>query len=196
MLFDPYRLDFRPGDHVLWKGEDAKRPAVVQSVDAVERTAKIRYSDTGTTELASVLELDPHGTSDWSALAPAMFDGLGVRRGDFVFIHKNGTNGLESPRVPRIGEVEPWVREPPVVHDNGQYGGWRQQMYEIGMSIAQRREFDVYEGSVQKVSKDDTTLDWFGEVLDVSFRFVLFCYGNLIMGNIASPGWYGASRIS
>ncbi|KAI0319861.1 hypothetical protein OF83DRAFT_1275465 [Amylostereum chailletii] len=164
---NPDEYDCWPGDHVIWKGEDSKRPAVVQSVDAVERTAEIRYSDTGTTELASVLELDPHGTSDWSALAPAMFDGLGVRRGDFVFIHKNGSNGLESPRVPRIGEVEPWVREPPVVHDNGEYGGWRQQMYEIGMSIARRQEFDVYEGAVQKVSKDDKTLDWFGEVLDL-----------------------------
>jgi len=164
----------RPGDHVLWKGEDEKRVAVVQSVNAVDRRATIRFSDTGTIELASALELDPHGTNDWSAVAPATFDGLGVRRGDFVFIHREGTtNGLEKPKVPRIGEVEPWVRELPVVHPDGHYGGWRKAMADIGMDIAHRREPDhIVEGKIRKPSPDDTSLNWFGEVSNVCFTLI------------------------
>ncbi|KAI9513052.1 hypothetical protein F5148DRAFT_463736 [Russula earlei] len=163
---NPDEYDCWPGDHVLWKGEDEKRVAVVQSVNALDRTATIRFSDTGTIELASVLELDPHGTNDWSAVAPTTFDGLGVRRGDFVFIHHEGTtNGLEKPKVPRIGEVEPWVRELPVVHPDGHYGGWRKTMAEIGMDIAHRRGPDqIVEGKIRKPGPDDTSLNWFGEV--------------------------------
>ncbi|KAN0135671.1 ubiquitin-conjugating enzyme3 like-protein [Lactarius tabidus] len=163
---NPDEYDCWPGDHVLWKGEDEKRVAVVQSVNAVDRTATIRFGDTGAIELASVLELDPHGTNDWSAVAPTTFDGLGVRRGDFVFIHREGTtNGLEKPKVPRIGEVEPWVREPPIVHADGHYGGWRKTMADIGMNIAHRREPDhIVEGRIRKPGPDNTSLNWFGEV--------------------------------
>ncbi|KAI0307690.1 hypothetical protein B0F90DRAFT_1807124 [Multifurca ochricompacta] len=166
---NPDEYDCWPGDHVLWKGEDEKRVAVVQSVNAVDRTATIRFSDTGGIELASVLELDPHGTNDWSAVAPATFDGLGVRRGDFVFIHREGTtNGLEKPKVPRIGEVEPWVREPPIVHADGHYGGWRKMMADIGMDIAHRREPDhIVEGRIRKPGPTDASLNWFGEVSDL-----------------------------
>ena len=158
----------RPGDHVIWKSEDEKRAAVVQSVNAVDRTASVRYSDMGNVELVSLLELDPHGTSDWSAATPAPFDGLGVRRGDFVFIHSEGLhNGLEAPRIPRIGEIEPWVREPPIVHGNGTYGGWRKLMGDIGMDIARRREQErLTEGRICR--PDDRSFDWFGEVSDVS----------------------------
>ena len=85
-VFKDADVHVRPGDHVIWKTEDQKRAAIVQSVNAVDRTAQVYCKDTGTTELASLLELDPHGTGDWSAIAPT--DGLGVRRGDFVFIHK------------------------------------------------------------------------------------------------------------
>ncbi|KAH8998837.1 hypothetical protein EDB86DRAFT_2910381 [Lactarius hatsudake] len=163
---NPDEYDCWPGDHVLWKGEDEKRVAVVQSVNAVDRTATIRFGDTGAIELASVLELDPHGTNDWSAVAPTSFDGLGVRRGDFVFIHREGTtNGLEKPKVPRIGEVEPWVREAPIVHADGHYGGWRKTMADIGMNIAHRRESDhIVEGRIRKPGPDNTSLNWFGEV--------------------------------
>ncbi|KAI9445331.1 hypothetical protein H4582DRAFT_2071007 [Lactarius indigo] len=163
---NPDEYDCWPGDHILWKGEDEKRVAVVQSVNAVDRTATIRFGDTGAIELASVLELDPHGTNDWSAVAPTSFDGLGVRRGDFVFIHREGTtNGLEKPKVPRIGEVEPWVREAPIVHADGHYGGWRKTMADIGMNIAHRRESDhIVEGRIRKPGPDNTSLNWFGEV--------------------------------
>ncbi|KZV76968.1 hypothetical protein PENSPDRAFT_597485 [Peniophora sp. CONT] len=166
---NPDEYDCWPGEHVMWKTEDEKRSAVVLSVDANERTARVRYSDTGETQLASVLELDPHGSSGWSPAAPTQFDGLGVRRGDFVFIHREGdTNGLEAPRVPRIGEVEPWVREAPIVHDDGHYMGWREDMYNIGMAIARRREHDdSHEGAIRRVRPGDTSFDWFGEVIEL-----------------------------
>lgn len=159
----------RPGDHVIWKTEDQTRAAIVQSVNAVDRIAQVRCEDNGQTELASLLELDPHGSSDWSSVAPT--DGLGVHRGDFVFIHKPGmTNGAEAPMVPRIGEVEEWVREPPVVSSAGRLGGWRREMADIGNRIAERRGMDptIEEGELQRPKKGDTHLDWFGEVVDVS----------------------------
>lgn len=156
----------RPGDHVLWKGEDEKRAAVVQSVNARDRTADVVFSDTGSRELVSVLELDPHGTGDWSATSPTTFDGLGLRRGDFVFIGES--NGMEPPRVPRIGEVEMWVREAPVMDERGQLGGWRKEMSDMGHDIARKRETEkTVEGKILRPSSDDTSLNWFGEVSDV-----------------------------
>ena len=141
----------------------------MQSVNAQDRTAYVRVVETGAIELASVLELDAHGTNDWSALAPTN-DGLGVRRGDFVFIHREGTtNGVEPPMVPRIGEVEEWVRETPTVSPNGQLGGWRRQMADIGTRIAEERgrEGSVEEPPIRRPQKGDASLNWFGEVTDV-----------------------------
>ena len=105
-----------------------------------------------------------------SALAPTN-DGLGVRRGDFVFIHRDGgSNGVEPPMVPRIGEVEEWVRENPVVGANGQLGGWRRDMADLGTRIAEDRgkENSVEESPIKRPDKDDSSLSWFGEVMDVS----------------------------
>jgi hypothetical protein len=47
----------RSSDYVLWKGEDERHVSVVQSINPVNRTATIRFSDTGVIELVSVLEL-------------------------------------------------------------------------------------------------------------------------------------------
>ncbi|KAJ8487538.1 hypothetical protein ONZ51_g4099 [Trametes cubensis] len=166
---NPDEYDCWPGDHVIWKTEDEKRHVVVQSVNAQDRTAYVRVVETGAIELASVLELDPHGTGDWSALSPAS-DGLGVRRGDFVFIHREGTtNGAKPPMVPRIGEVEEWVRDPPTVGPNGQLGGWRREMTDIGTRIAEQRgqEGSVEEAPIKRPQKGDNSLNWFGEVLDL-----------------------------
>ncbi|KAH9899514.1 hypothetical protein C8Q73DRAFT_639825 [Cubamyces lactineus] len=166
---NPDEYDCWPGDHVIWKTEDEKRHVVIQSVNAQDRTAYVRVVETGAIELASVLELDPHGTGDWSALSPAS-DGLGVRRGDFVFIHREGTtNGAKPPMVPRIGEVEEWVRDPPTVGPNGQLGGWRREMTDIGTRIAEQRgqEGSVEEAPIKRPQKSDTSLSWFGEVLDL-----------------------------
>ncbi|KZT05999.1 uncharacterized protein LAESUDRAFT_759881 [Laetiporus sulphureus 93-53] len=165
---NPDEYDCWPGDHVIWKTEDQKRAAIVQSVNAVERTALIRCMDTQSIELASLLELDPHGTADWSSVSPTA--GLGVHRGDLVFIHNEGTtNGAEYPMVPRIGEVEEWVRELPMVNPNGQLGGWRRDMADIGARIAERRGKDpsIEEGHIQRPKKDDHRLNWFGEIIDL-----------------------------
>ena len=147
--------------------------------------------ETGAIELASVLELDPHGTNDWSALAPN--DGLGVRRGDLVFVHGEGaTNGVMSPMVPRIGEVEDWVRETPVVGTNGQLAGWRREMADLGTHIAEERgkENSVEEPPIKRPEKDDTSLGWFGEVMNVSptrYHGSGAC-GILTRSGIAAPG--------
>lgn len=165
---NPDEYDCWPGDHVIWKTEDQRRAAIVQSVNAVDRTAQVLCLDTAMTELASVLELDPHGMSDWSAVAP--HDGLGVRRGDFVFIHKEGkTNGAEAPMVPRIGEIEEWVREPPLSPETSQLGGWRREMTDIGNRIAERRGKDpsIEEGEIQRPEKGNPKLNWFGEVAEL-----------------------------
>ncbi|CAE6495755.1 unnamed protein product [Rhizoctonia solani] len=100
--------DCWPGDYVRWKNEDETRVAVVQATHAQNRTAKVMWygSDPPQIETVSVLELDPHG--------PSGTETFGVRRGDFVFLHRPGTtNGAQLPAVPRIGELEDWVREPP-----------------------------------------------------------------------------------
>ncbi|KAF8514320.1 hypothetical protein BU17DRAFT_52682, partial [Hysterangium stoloniferum] len=169
--------DCWPGDYVLHKIEELKRVAVVQSVNSKDRTALIRYQDNGSTELVSVLELDPHGTSAMEGMQPnSQLDSFGVRRGDFVFIHREGsTNGAELPRVPTIGELEPWVREMPTVEDRADgttsISGWRGELHNIGQAIAKARgtpeafgkELD---GRVKPMGKVGG-VDWFGEVTDL-----------------------------
>ena len=150
---------------MLWSSEGVKRSAVVQTVDAIQRTATVLFNDTGKIELVSLLELDPHGTSDTDPYAQYNLDGLGVRRGDFVFVHRDGTtNGFESPRVPKIGELEAWVRENPF--SGGQLAGWRKEMSELGAEIANRRSTGGSEEG--HMLQPDATLDWVGEVSDVS----------------------------
>ena len=80
---------------------------------------------TGAPEVVSVLELDPHGYSNDAGDNGSSTDMFGVRRGEFVFIHdEGGRNGLELPRVPKIGEVESWVREAGG-YDGTDLQGWR-----------------------------------------------------------------------
>ncbi|KAL0578614.1 hypothetical protein V5O48_003405 [Marasmius crinis-equi] len=159
-----------PDEYDCWQGPSiflvkrVKRSAVVQSVDAAQRTATVLFDDTGKIELVSLLELDLHGTSDSDPYAQYNMDGLGVRRGDFVFIHREGTtNGFESPRVPKIGELEAWVRENPF--SGGQLTGWRKEMSDLGVEIANRRSTDGSEEG--HMLQPDGTLDWIGEVSDL-----------------------------
>jgi ubiquitin-conjugating enzyme E2 O len=128
-------------------------------VNAPDRTATILYPDS-TTDIASVLELDPHGTTDYS-------QGLGVRRGEFVLVHQEGTtNGLEKPRVPRIGEVEAWARENP---SDGRTDSWRKELCTIGAQIAGLRAAGVIEEyETKQPDIDFDSLQWFGEVMEVS----------------------------
>ena len=152
----------------MWKNEGDTRPAIVQSVNAVQRTALILFPDTGTIELASLLELDPHGHSDYDPTNPtASPDGFGVRRGDFVLIHASGSsNGMQKPRVPRIGEIEPWVRENPFT--DLEYSGWRKELQELGSAIAAKRSAEFpQEKMIQRPARGDGKISWCGEVTAV-----------------------------
>lgn len=164
---NPDEYDCWPGDHVVWKSEEEKRSAIVQSVNAKERTALVLFPDSGATELISVLELDPHGTSDLGADPQSASEGFGVRRGDFVLIHhQETTNGLEKPRVPRIGELEAWVREGPFA--DGHFMGWRKEMYDIGTEIASKRSSGaLVEDPIQRPADDDA-FSWIGEVTSLN----------------------------
>lgn len=168
----------RPGDHVLYKNEEQQRAAVVQFVNANERVASIRYIDTGSTDLVSVLELDPHGTSTWATAVPhSHSNSLGVRRGDFVFIHREGsTNGVEKPKVPRIGEVEAWVRETPMTPE-GVLTGWRREMAELGTNLATTP--GPTDHIIRRPLKEDTSYSWCGEVTKVS-PFVMSHFGTTL----------------
>jgi ubiquitin-conjugating enzyme E2 O len=163
----------RPGDPVLWKTEDGINPSIVQDVDAQARTAHVRVWDTGAIERVSLLELDAYGTGAavGGGNTPSNFDSLGVRRGDFVFIHAEGTvNGAEKGRVPRIGEVPAWVREV-VMEENGSIAGWRGEMNTLGIQLAQGRGGPPPkgEGEIRKTERGDTSFNWLGEVTDVGF---------------------------
>lgn len=152
----------------MWKSEDEKRPAIVQTVNARDRTALIHFPDTKTTELVSLLELDAHGTSEFNPtnvqIAPEAY---GVRRGDFVFVHRPGTtNGMQLPRVPQIGELESWVREQPFVR--GEFNGWRKELQEIGIKLAEDRSSNpTLDGNIKTPQKNDSKLRWCGEVTGV-----------------------------
>ncbi|KAJ7102087.1 hypothetical protein B0H15DRAFT_813134 [Mycena belliarum] len=167
---NPDEYDCWPGDCVIWnRDESEKRAVIIQSVNATHRTASVLIPETGKIELASVLELDPHGTSDGAAMLEIPSDGLGVRRGDFLFVHPEGqTNGSSVPaRVPRIGEVEPWVRDAPFV--DGQLAGFRKEMSEMGASIARRRAAEnIVEGPILRPAPDNESLMWLGEVTDIN----------------------------
>ncbi|KAF5375118.1 hypothetical protein D9758_000439 [Tetrapyrgos nigripes] len=165
---NPDEYDCWPGDHVIWSNEGVRTPVVVQAVDAAQRTAKVLFTETGKIEMVSLLELDPHGTSD-PELPQGGLDGLGLRRGDFVFIHnEDTTNGYTPPRVPKIGELESWVRENPFAGGTNQLSGWRKEMAALGTNIATRRGKDgVVEGQMQR-SPENGFLHWIGEVYDLN----------------------------
>ncbi|KAF8642030.1 hypothetical protein AX16_009751 [Volvariella volvacea WC 439] len=146
---NPDEYDCWPGDFILWKCENQKRPAIVQSVNADDRTARVLFPDTSEAELISVLELDPYGATE----PQADMDGLGLRRGEFVFIHRPGTtNGFLPPMVPRIGEVEPWVRSQK----------WRAEMQALGEKLAQSSDNVEYYMSHPRQSSGQ--FNWIGEV--------------------------------
>ncbi|KAF9479723.1 hypothetical protein BDN70DRAFT_878485 [Pholiota conissans] len=163
---NPDEYDCWPGDQVIWKNEEGVLPAIVQSVNATDRTALILLPDTGNIELAPLLELDAHGGHDNDVNNVHNADGFGVRRGDFVFIHKPGTtNGLEPPKVPRIGEIEPWVRENPFSEST--LSGWRKEMHEIGYAHAIAQDLPA-EQLIKKPVPGDGKLLWCGEVTEVN----------------------------
>ncbi|KAF8898907.1 hypothetical protein BD779DRAFT_1666666 [Infundibulicybe gibba] len=158
---NPDEYDCWPGDHVLWKNEDMERPAIVQSVDAAQRIATVLFPDTKETEFVSLLELNVHGMMMIPQSGP---EGLGVRRGDFVFIHPSGsTNGFEKPHVPRIGELEGWALSLP---SDGERG-WRMDMTDIGINLAKNTADNDVARELQLPSHQDESLSWIGEVADL-----------------------------
>ncbi|KAJ7596874.1 hypothetical protein C8J56DRAFT_1041125 [Mycena floridula] len=163
---NPDEYDCWPGDHVHWRSEGGSIcGAVIQSVDARERTARILFSDTGTVDTVSVLELDTHGSSETDALFPQGAEGLGVRRGDFVFIHPEGSNnGCRNSKVPQIGELEMWVREIPTTAD-GRLTGWRAEMASVGSDLAKNRNPGQLDGQMNQTI---ASMTWCGEVTDVN----------------------------
>lgn len=135
----------RPGDHVLWKTDGKSRTAVVQVVHPSQRVAILKLTDvpesTPESEMVPLLELDPHGTHDITGDDPTPPpDELGVHRGEFVFIHKEGTtNGSVMPMVPKIGELENWVQDVPSLHSM-QPGGFTDVIYAEGLKIIMTEE--------------------------------------------------------
>lgn len=147
----------------MWKTEDAKQPAVVQKANAKDRTAELLLYN-GKVELVPVLELDVHGSD---IILETPHDSFGARVGDLVFIHAEGcSNGFEKPMVPVIGELEAWAYEAPV-EEMGDYTGWRKDLHAMGIALARDvpPKIDSY-GKTQL--KGDLSVDWFGEVVDVS----------------------------
>lgn len=157
---------------MVWKNEEGRRAAIVQSVNASDRTALILLTETRTLETVSVLELDPYGNFENNATSQPMTDGFGVRRSDFVFVHPEGTtNGFEAPQVPKLGELEAWI------HDEVPFDldltGWRKDMNELGKRIAAQRSRHPrgYE-TMMLPNYGDNSLYWFGEVTGVSNSLV------------------------
>jgi ubiquitin-conjugating enzyme E2 O len=146
----------------------------VQSVNAKARTAKVRLTGREQVELVPLLELDAYGNSG-GAGAPGL-DALGVRRGDTVFVHAPGTtNGAEQGRAPRIGEMPEWAK------DNHEDAAWRERMKVVGMEEHQRRMGGPpprEESFIRKTEKGDATMNWIGEVTDVSRLHPLVRFGH------------------
>jgi ubiquitin-conjugating enzyme E2 O len=161
------RPSLRPGDHVVFKDEGEERPAVVQSVNAADRTASLLFTDTGSIEMATLLQLDTQGNPDDTTNGPGS-EGIGVNLGDFVFIHKMGeTNASPDSRVPRIGEVDSWVHEH-AFDDNEELTGWRKAMHDIGSNIAaQRSNTRLIENAIHRPVQRSGQLSWCGEVTAV-----------------------------
>lgn len=164
----------RPGDHVFWKSDRENRTAVVQVVNPSQRVATLKLTDvpesSPQTEIVSLLELDPHGTHDTTgddlAASP---DELGVHRGEFVFIHREGTtNGCVTPRVPKIGELESWIQEVPSLHTM-QPGGFTDVIYTEGLKIIMTEEnWRDGRSTFIPTGVPVNPVQWFGYVSDVS----------------------------
>lgn len=157
----------RPGDHVLLKDDGEERAAVVQSVNAAQRIARLLFQDTGKVEPASLLEMSTYGTG--VSASESLHEVIGLHIGDFVFVHKSGTtNGSYGAKVPRIGEIEPWVHE----HNNSDpRNSWRHEMHEIGRNIANQRASGLAtEKPLRLCARGSGELSWCGEVTGVSFQ--------------------------
>lgn len=145
----------------------------MQVVHPSQRVAVLKLTDDqesiAETEMASLLELDPHGTHDITTIdTTPPPDELGVHRGEFVFIHREGTtNGSVMPRVPKIGELESWVQEVPSLHTM-QPGGFTDAIYAEGLKVMMVEENRTEARSTFiPTAVSVKPVHWFGYVSDV-----------------------------
>lgn len=146
----------------------------MQVVHPSQRVAILKLTDVpesaSESEMAPLLELDPHGTHDITTDDPSPSpDELGVHRGEFVFIHGEGTtNGSVMPRVPKIGELESWIQEVPSLHTM-QPGGFTDVIYAEGLKIIMTEEnWRDGRSTFIPTSVPVKPVHWFGYVSDVS----------------------------
>lgn len=196
ILYWPINISFllRPGDFVLWKNDEERKVAVVQTVSAKERVASVRWYGTDLVEDISVLELDPHGISIGEG--NNALQSFGVRRGDCVLIHKEDeATAAKIPLIPRIGELEAWVHEIPSRTPDGTVEGWRGDLTKLaiktlgfdwtrseeGARVSIPLNLGWTDQSVSVLSggapgklapptlSTAVGVNWFGQVMDVSF---------------------------
>ncbi|KAG8850223.1 hypothetical protein FRC20_002096 [Serendipita sp. 405] len=184
-----------PGDFVLWKGEEEKKVAIVQSVSFKDRIASVRWLGTEGAEAVPMLELDPLGSSIVDERQLSVF---GLRRGEHVLLHKSGTtNGLSPPLVPKVGELEEWVHEVPSRAADGTMEGWRGELTNVavkglGFDISRKSPTGTLSsvqmsgdliGQIVDVlatgepgrlaassTGEPSGIDWFGEVVDLTLN--------------------------
>lgn len=163
---NPDEYECWPGEYALWKADGEGKNVVVQSVNAADRTANVLLIDTGVTELVSVLELDRSASDPFLGTLTHVADTLGVNRGDPVLVHRPGTtNGCAKSRVPRIGELEAWLREEVEIGPN-HIPAWKREISELGAEVAKSRgPWDADDLRFQRVSPGDERYLWFGEVI-------------------------------
>ena len=156
----------------MWRNDGQARYAVVQSVNAEQRTAQAMFVEGP--ELVSVLELDMNGPDDGQAMMEDI-----VRVGDMVFLHPDGaTNGVSPPRIPVIGEDGEWIHEPMKLNRQGKYVGWRGDFETFGHNIVQTRNdasrggrHPIYDNEMMSPECGGQSIDWLGEVSKASRRF-------------------------
>jgi len=159
----------------------------VQSVNAADRTTLLLFTDTGSIEMSTLLQLDTQGNPDETTNGPGS-EGIGVNLGDFVFIHKiSETNASPGSRVPRIGEIEPWVHEH-AFDDKDELTGWRKAMHDIGSNIAaQRSNTGMIEKAIQRPMQRSGQLSWCGEVTGVCSFLASRTFSDVLL-RPAKPG--------
>lgn len=198
-----YRPNLRPGDHVLWKTDGKTRTAVVKVVHPSQRVATLVLTDgpgsVPEIQTVSLLELDPHGTYDiMTGDSTPSPEELGVHRGEFVFIHKEGTtNGSVMPRVPKIGELEGWIQDVPSLYTM-QPGGFTDVIYAEGLKVVMTEENwrDGRSTTFVPAGVPVRPIHWFGYVSDVGPLWFRTPFSEIWrLGLITSPQLYTDGQI-
>lgn len=145
--FVPYRnvddYESWPGEHLVWRSETERRPAVVQTYNPRQRIAELLLLDTKEKETVSVLELDTGGFGKAN---------YGVGLGQQVLFCDD--NGSAIPEVPSLGQVEP--------PEDGR-DGFRHELQRLGLEYGNAPE--AFGSSLPK--GDVNLVKWWGEVVDL-----------------------------